>query len=170
MLRRAAVLAIPVLFVAACQTSYEGPGYPAPPPPAPPPPPAVGGIDGQGAFHMSSGARVTCAGYSVALMPDYVRYRRRVVDLYGTTVRSMQPIAEVRARSAKAPPSPDTAPVASATCDAKGAFQVRGLQPGGYFLLARVKVRPAPASGGDYVILQPIDVQPGQIASVSLAP
>ena len=171
MLPRAAVLAIPVLLLAACQSELGAPGYPvAPGPQAPPPPPASGGIDGTGAFHLSSGGRVSCAGYSVALMPDLARYRRRIVELYGTTVRAMEPIGEVRDRSTKAPASPDTAPVASATCDAKGDFQLRGLNPGGYFLLARVKVRPAPAGGGDYVIIEPVDVQPGQIADVSLAP
>jgi hypothetical protein len=174
MLRRAAALAaLPVLLLAACETEMGGPQYPVTPgpPPPPPPPPASGAINGTGAFHLASGARVTCAGFSIALMPDYVRYRRRIVELYGTTVRAMEPISEVRARESKAgQPSEDTAPVASATCDARGDFQVNGITPGGYFLLARVKVRPASASGGDYVILEPIDVRPGEVTDVSLAP
>jgi hypothetical protein len=82
----------------------------------------------------------------------------------------MQPIAEVKARSAKLPPSPDTAPVASTGCDPRGVFTFRGLNPGGYFLLVRVKVKPAPGGAGDYVILQPVDVQPGQNTDIALAP
>jgi hypothetical protein len=169
MLSRAAILALPVLLLAACNTFTGGPAF-HPPPEQPPPPPPVGGIDGEGAFRLADGGRVTCAGFSVALMPDFVRYRRRIVDLYGTTVRVMEPIAEVKARSAKLPPSPDTAPVASTACDTRGDFNFHGLAPGGYFLLARVKVHPSPTGREDYVILQPVDIQPGQTADVSLAP
>jgi hypothetical protein len=172
MSRRAAILAaLPVLMLAACET-FTGPSYrpPSPPLQPPPPPPPPGGIDGHGAFRLRAGARVSCAGFSVALMPDFVRYRRRLEALYGGTQRMMQPIAEVKARSAKLPPSPDTAPVASTACDAKGGFSFHGLNPGGYFLLARVKVRSATAVGGDYVILQPVDVEPGQSTDVTLGP
>ncbi len=122
------------------------------------------------AFRLREGARVTCAGFSVALMPDFVRYRRRLEALYGGTQRMMQPIAHVKARSAQLPPSPDTAPVAATVCDAHGGFSFRGLNPGGYYLLARVKVRSATAAGGDYVILEPVDVEPGQNTDVTLAP
>ena len=113
---------------------------------------------------------MSCAGFSVALMPDFVRYRRRLEALYGGTQRMMQPIAEVKARSAKLPPSPDTAPVAATACDAHGGFSFRGLAPSGYFLLARVKVHSTTAAQGDYVILQPVDVEPGQNTDVTLAP
>jgi hypothetical protein len=172
MSRRAAILAaLPVLLLAACQT-LTGAGFrPPPPPPAPPPPPPPpGGIDGHGAFRLSQGPRVTCAGFSVALMPDFVRYRRRIEALYGATSPVMEPIGEVKARSARLPPSPDTAPVASTTCDVHGAFSFRGLNPGGYFLLARVRVRPPLAGGNDYVIVQPVDIQPDQNTDVTLAP
>jgi len=172
MSRRAAILAaLPVLLLAACQT-FTGPAYQPPPPPLqpPPPPPPPGGINGHGAFRLSEGGRVSCAGFSVALMPDFVRYRRRLDALYGGTQRMMQPIAQVKARSAQLPPSPDTAPVASTACDARGAFSFRGLNPGGYFLLARVKVRSTTATAGDYMILQPVDIEPGQNTDVSLAP
>jgi hypothetical protein len=171
MSRRAAILAVlPVLLLAACETQTGGPGFQPPPLAPPPPPPPPGGIDGHGAFRLSAGARVTCAGYSVALMPDFVRYRRRIEALYGATDRVMEPIDEVKARSAKLPPSPDTAPVASTTCDARGGFSFRGLNPGGYFLLARVRVRPPIAGGNDFVVLQPVDIQPDQNTDVTLAP
>jgi hypothetical protein len=171
MSRRAAILAVlPVLLLAACET-FTGPAYQPPPPlQPPPPPPPPGGIDGHGAFRLSGGGRLSCAGFSVALMPDFVRYRRRLEALYGGTQRMMQPIAQVKARSAQLPPSPDTAPVASTACDAKGTFSFRGLNPGAYFLLARVKVRSATPTAGDYVILEPVDIEPGQNTDVSLAP
>jgi hypothetical protein len=171
MSRRAAILAVlPLLLLAACETQIGGPGFQPPPLAPPPPPPPPGGIDGHGAFRLSEGRRLSCAGFSVALMPDFVRYRRRLEALYGGTQRMMQPIAQVKARSAQLPPSPDTAPVASTACDAKGAFSFRGLNPGAYFLLARVKVRSATPTAGDYVILEPVDIEPGQNTDVSLAP
>ncbi|HLI65656.1 MAG TPA: hypothetical protein VKU90_04760 [Caulobacteraceae bacterium] len=168
MLRRAAPPLFATLLLAACTTGAEAP-YP-PPPPNPPPPPATGAIEGHGAFRLTSGARVSCAGFSVALMPDLPRYRRRIQALYGSTARIELPVSEVRARSAQLPAAPDTAPIASASCDPRGEFGFPNLIGGGYFLIAHVKVRPAAPGRDDYVILAPVDVIPGQAADVSLAP
>ena len=169
MLRRATALVLPALLLAACGTTMHGPAYPPPPVPLPPPPPP-GAVEGHGAFHTASGARVTCAGFSVALMPDAARYRRRVLELYNTTDRAMEPVADVKARSAKLPPSPDTAPIASASCDAHGEFAFANVVPEAYFLIAHVKVRPAAAGRDDFVVLRWINVPPGASADVSLAP
>lgn len=170
MTSRAAALVLPALLLAACNTG-GGPGYP--PPPAhetPPPPPPPGGIQGHGAYRLSSGARVSCAGYSVALMPDVGRYRRRMDVLYGVGERVMQPVSDVKARSAKLPPSPDTAPIASASCDARGEFAFADLAPGGFILIAHVRIKPAAAGHDDFAILQHVTVRPGQVETVSLAP
>jgi hypothetical protein len=167
MLRRAAVLVFPALMLAACGTTMQMPGY-RPPPEAPPPPP--GAIQGHGAFRLSSGLRATCAGFSVALMPDLPRYEHRIQALYGSTGRVMEPVSEVKARSAKLPPSPETAPIASASCDAHGEFSFASLAPGTAFLIAHVKIHPAENGRDDYVILQPVSVRSGQAVDVSLAP
>jgi hypothetical protein len=171
MSRRAVLIVLPALALAACGT-FEGRGpYPPPPPreAPPPPPPPPGAIQGHGAFRLAGG-RATCAGFSVALMPDAPRYRRRVEALYGATGRMMLPVSEVKARSARLPASPDTAPIASASCDAHGEFAFANLVADRYFLIMRVKVKPAAAGHDDYVLLQPVSVQPGQIAVVTLAP
>ncbi len=169
MSRRAALIVLSALILAACGT-MRGPSYPAPPPIAePPPPPAPGAIEGHGAFRLADG-RASCAGFSVALMPDRPRYRARFQALYGSAGRVMEPVAEVKARSARLPASPDTAPIASASCDARGEFAFPSVVSDRYFLIMHVKVRPAQIGHDDYVLLQPVNVQPGQTTVVTLAP
>ncbi len=171
--RRAVLVVLSALTLAACSTMGSGPGYypppPAPPMAPPPPPPPPGAIEGHGAFRLAGG-RASCAGFSVALMPDTPRYHRRVEALYGSVGRAMEPVSEVKARSARLPASPDTAPIASASCDAHGAFTFPNLVSDRYFLIAHVKVRPAQVGHDDYVVLQPVGVEPGQTTVVSLAP
>jgi len=169
MSRRVVLIVLSALALAGC-ASERGPSYPAPPPIAePPPPPAPGAIEGHGAFRLADG-RASCAGFSVALMPDRPRYRARFQALYGSTGRVMEPVAEVKARSARLPPSPDTAPIASASCDARGEFAFPSVVSDRYFLIMHVKVKPAQIGHDDYVLLQPVGVQPGQTTVVTLAP
>ena len=169
MSRRAALIALSALSLAAC-ASQRGPNYPAAPPIGEPsPPPAPGAIEGHGAFRLADG-HATCAGFSVALMPDRPRYRARFQALYGSVGRVMEPVAEVKARSARLPPSPDTAPIASASCDVRGEFAFPSVVSDRYFLIMHVKVRPAQIGHDDYVLLQPVNVQSGQTTVVTLAP
>jgi hypothetical protein len=169
MSRRAALIVLSALTLAACGT-VGGPAYAPPPlPAAPPPPPAPGAIEGHGAFRLADG-RASCAGFSVALMPDRPRYRARFQALYGSTGRVMEPVAEVKARSARLPASPDTAPIASASCDARGEFAFPSVVSDRYFLIMHVKVKPAQIGHDDYVLLQPVNVIPGQTTVVTLAP
>ncbi|HEX4196126.1 MAG TPA: hypothetical protein VHZ26_01660 [Caulobacteraceae bacterium] len=173
MSRRAALVAptlvLAALVLAACETSRVG--YAPPPayiPPPPPPPP--GAINGHGAFHLAGGHAASCAGFSVGLFPDTPRYHRRIEALYGATAYVMEPVAEVKARSAKLPASPDTGPIASASCDARGEFAFPNVVSDRYFLIARVKARSAAPGHEDYVVLRPVGVRPGETAVVSLAP
>ncbi len=166
--RRVAFIALSALTLAACGTtgpSFVPPELAAPPPPPPPP----GAIEGHGAFRLADG-RATCAGFSVALMPDRPRYRARFQALYGSTERTMEPVSEVKARSAKLPASPDTAPIASASCDARGEFGFPSVVSDRYFLIMHVKLKPASVGHDDYVLLQPVTVTPGQTTVVTLAP
>ncbi|HZC17889.1 MAG TPA: hypothetical protein VE309_14115 [Caulobacteraceae bacterium] len=171
MLRRAAVIAptpvLATLVLAACGTTVGGF---APPPQFVQPPPPPGAIAGHGAFRLASGHVASCAGFSVALVPDAPRYHRRVEALYGSTTRVMEPVSEVKARSAKLPASPDTAPIASASCDIHGEFTFPNLVGDHYFLIAHVKVKPAATGHDDYVVLQPVAAPPGETTVVSLAP
>jgi alkanesulfonate monooxygenase SsuD/methylene tetrahydromethanopterin reductase-like flavin-dependent oxidoreductase (luciferase family) len=168
--RRTVLIALAALALAACGAMNAGPRYLPPPPPVqPPPPPPPGAIQGHGAFRLAGG-RATCAGFSVALMPDLPRYRSRVQALYGSTGRVMETVSEVKARSAKLAASPDTAPIASASCDARGEFTFTNVVSDHYFLIMHVKIRPAQGGHDDYVLLQPVGVQPGQTTVVTLAP
>jgi hypothetical protein len=166
---RAPLIVLSALALAACATSYGGPSYAPSPTPAPPPPPPPGAIEGHGAFRLAGG-RASCAGFSVALMPDLPRYRHRVQALYGSTERVMEPVSQVKARSAKLAASPETAPVASASCDTRGEFAFPNLVADRYFLIMHVTVRPASAGHDDYVLLQPVNVRPGEATVVTLAP
>lgn len=169
MLRLAGVSLI-ALALAACSTqSLQAPVY-APPPVATPPAPAS--IVGHGAYRRETGSRVTCAGFSVALMPDSPRSTRRIEALYGPpSGRIMEPSAEVKARAAKLGPSPDNVePIATSACDAHGAFGFPGVPPGGYFLIAHVKQKPAQGGVDDYVILERVYLEPGEAADISLSP
>jgi hypothetical protein len=131
-------------------------------------PPAPASIVGQGAYRREGGAWVSCAGYSVALMPDSPGFVHRVEQLYGTpSARLMASVAEVKARSARLPPSPE--PAATSTCDAEGQFRFSGVPAGGYFLIARVK-KSTGARAEDYVILERLMLDAGATANVSLAP
>ena len=172
MLRRAAITAPTLVLVtqvlAACGTT--GSGYAPPHLVQPPPPPPPGAIAGHGAFRLASGHVASCAGFSVALVPDAPRYHRRVEALYGATTRVMEPVSEVKARSAKLEASPDTAPIASASCDLHGEFAFPNLVGDHYFLIAHVKIKPAAVGHDDYVVLQPVAVPPGETTVVSLAP
>jgi hypothetical protein len=167
MISRAIRLLAPVVLLAACTTNEVAPVYTPPTPVAPPPP---GAIAGHSAFRLASGQRVSCAGYSVALMPDLPRYRRRIQALYGADTRAMASVPDVKARSAKLPPSPDTAPIASAACDTHGEFSFQGLRAGTYFLIAHVKVKPADAAHNDYVMLQALAVEAGTTTDIVLGP
>ncbi len=69
-----------------------------------------------------------------------------------------------------APASPDTAPIAAASCDARGEFAFPSVVSDRYFLIMHVKVKPAQIGHDDYVLLQPVNVQPGQTTVVTLAP
>jgi hypothetical protein len=168
MLRRAAALALPALMLAACGTTLQSPFSPPTPPVRQAPPP--GALRGHGAFRLASGARVSCAGLSVALTPDQPRYRRRVQALYDTTDQAMEPVGDVKARSARLPPSPDTAPIASAACDAHGEFSFPALAADDYFVIAHVKVRPPENGNSDYVIMKRVAILPSEATDVSLAP
>lgn len=167
---RLAGVSLVVLALAACSTrTLETPPYSSP---AMIEPPQPASIVGQGAYRRETGGHVTCAGYSVALIPDSPRYAHRLEALYGPpAARLMEPAAEVKARSAKLPASPDTVePFATSTCDANGAFGFPNVPAGGYFLIAHVKQKPATNHVEDYVILERVSLQPGQAADISLAP
>jgi hypothetical protein len=167
--RLAGVLLV-VLALAACSTqSLQTPAYA---PPAVVAPPAPASIVGHGAFRRESGGHVTCAGFSVALVADSPSSTRRIEALYGPpAARLMEPVAEVKARSAKLPPSTDAIePAATSTCDVHGAFGFPSVPSGGYFLIAHVKQKPAQSGVEDYVILERVFLEPGEAADISLAP
>jgi hypothetical protein len=157
------------LLLAACQTTkhYEQP-LPVPPPPPPPPvnefawsvKPGRNAIDGL-AVWTRDGKRFSCAGQSVALMPETPYTRNRMVELYGSDEQAIRTVAEVRAHAT--PQTRDIkAYVRPAQCDNLGAFSYQGLPDGAWFVI----VRASSASGDEVVALRRVRVSGGATSAV----
>jgi isoaspartyl peptidase/L-asparaginase-like protein (Ntn-hydrolase superfamily) len=162
-MKRTLILAAAALALAGCSTtSAVGPSIP--------PPAAVGAasIVGMGAYVTSAGRDVSCAGQSVALLADTVKMQSRMLALYGSSSRAILPVETVKAKSAGLEPS--APPVNSAACNDRGEFVFADVQPGLYYLIARVKRLPASSAADELVIMQRVSVQPGETRHVRLAP
>jgi hypothetical protein len=170
---RTAAFVVLTLALAACATEAPPPPV-APPsvhgPPPPPPPPPSATITGRGDYHTRSGAHGSCAGLSIALMHDTPSFRQRIAALYGSTEYARLLVSTVKARSAKLGPSSENPLAASVSCDTSGAFTFRGVSPGAYFIIARVKVTTAQGALEDLVVLRHVDLADGETREVSLAP
>jgi len=131
MMRKFGVLSVGLLL-AGCATES------AAPPPAPPPPPAAtASIVGTAQFHTPEGRSYSCAGVSVALVVETPRTRQRMTTLYGSPEHALAPVADVRARSAAL--GAGDPPLSSAQCDAHGVFAFPSVDPGAYYLIARLR-------------------------------
>ena len=103
MMRKIAIFGM-ALSLAACAT----PQPPPPPPLASPPPPPISttaSINGAALYHSRAGRTMSCAGFSVALIAETTRMRERMTTLYGSAEHAVQPVAEVKSRSAGLAPS-----------------------------------------------------------------
>ncbi len=167
---RAGYACLIALLLAGCET--VGPHAPsvAPPPPPPPAPMELGSITGFGAFHTASGAHASCAGQSVALMVETPSSRARMVALYGASNHAMEPISVVKSRSAKLGPANDNSLVNSTQCATDGRFDFSGLRPGGYFLIARVRLEPPHNGQDEYVVMYEVQLRVGETQQVRLTP
>lgn len=168
---RFSVLLTAGFLLAGCQT---GPGEPwGPVPPPPPAPPrnefewsAANGpnlIQGEAVWRRA-GRTFSCAGQSVGLTPETPYTRQRMVELYGSDESAVRTVAEVRARSAKAPTRDYRAYVRSTECDSRGRFAFRGLPDGGWFVI----VRAASPAGGSEVALRRARVAGGETRTVRI--
>jgi hypothetical protein len=169
---RLSVLVGAGLLLAGCQTGPGAPPGPLPPPPPPPPRnefewSAANGanvIQGEGVWR-SEGHTFSCAGQSVGLTPETPYTRQRMVELYGSADAAIRSVAEVRARSAKAPTRDYRAYVRSTECDSRGRFVFRGLPDGGWFVI----VRAAAKSGAAEVGLRRAHAAGGETRTVRIA-
>jgi hypothetical protein len=159
------------LLLAGCQTGPGGLSGPLPPPPPPPPHnefewSAANGanvIQGDGIWRRD-GHTFSCAGASVGLTPETPYTRQRMIELYGSDEAAIRGVAEVRARSAKAPTRDYRAYVRSTECDSRGRFVFRGLPDGGWFVI----VRAASRSGVTEVGLRRMHVADGETRTVRI--
>ena len=150
----------------------------APPPPPPPPTPAeeFAWSTARGnnsltialAYQPAAGQLWGCAGLAEALMPETSYSRGRMMTLYGSAERSIQPVAQVRARSAANPDTESGRFVKTATCDALDTFTFPGLADGAYFVIAQVKQTRPPGVGATMVIMQRVEVGGGRAVRMTL--
>lgn len=137
-------------------------------PPPPPPPPEFGSITGEGAFRTPAGGHGSCAGSSVALVADTPQSQARMWALYGSVEHAVEPVAVAKARAIKLGPPPSGLENTSTQCDAGAHFGFSDLQAGGYFVIARVHVRPAENGQEDMVILQHVTLRTGEARELRL--
>lgn len=160
-------------LVTACETAPKPPPpravVAAPTPPPPPTPaeefawstqPGPNTLIARVAYQPVVGEVWSCAGLAVALMPETSYSRSRMQALYGSAQGSIQPVAQVRARSAANPGADYSQFVKSANCDAADTFTVANLPDGNYFAIVRVR-QTRPAAPNEIVIMQRIGVRGG---------
>ncbi|HEX8231805.1 MAG TPA: hypothetical protein VF559_00465 [Caulobacteraceae bacterium] len=156
--------------LSACST--YGPPYGPPPQVVPPPEtpfraedftwsqaPGAAGVRGAVAFQAAAGP-YTCAGASVALIPDTAYSRGRIIRLYGVADRAAVPVSVVRARQEGRAGEAYAAFVRTARCGAEGSFSFERLPPGSWFLVASAK--PLAGKGDTMVLLRRVRTRPGQ--------
>jgi hypothetical protein len=130
--------------------------------------PAV--IIGHGTYHIPGGAHGSCIGQSVALMRDTPAFRHRIVTLYGSSEHALQSVKEVQSRSAKLGEAEENPLVQSVQCGSSAAFVFTGLQPGSYFIIARVRHAEPKAAAEDYVVMDRVYLNEGETRGINLTP
>jgi hypothetical protein len=97
-----------------------------------------------GALALKGGTvHYTCAGATVVLTPETPWSRKRMMVLYKSDQRSALPTADVRSRTAQAPPGNSDPFVKRATCDASDHVSFTGLPDGSWYVVTLAK----PAEG-----------------------
>jgi hypothetical protein len=176
-----AVLASLAVLAAGCaQLQPEPLATPAPPPRPTAPQPVsefawsaargANAIHGVVAYTDRTGRKWACAGQSVALMPRTPSTEARMRALYGSDDRALEPVSDVRAHSsAVRGPDPAGPYVRTTTCDFDSRFAFDGLPDGGYFVIARVHLKGAPAEAdGGLAVMQKVALTGGVARQLEL--
>lgn len=161
--------------LAGCAT--ETPRYPiAPPPPRPAPPPALppapvlgpATVIGRMGPAGRPGASWSCEGQSAVLLPATAATIARMQGLYGSTISAVLPVETVRRHAAtiadKTAPEP---PSASGACTDSAGFTLSGVRPGGYFVVARARLRDGSATDS-YALMRRVNVRAAETVVVTL--
>ena len=108
-----------------------------------------------------AGAPWTCAGTTVGLTPDTPYSRQRISVLYGSTLRALLPVREVRSRTVAEAGADYSRFVRRAPCDAQGRFAFRGLPDGAWFVIANVRPASGAAAEDALVLMQRVEARNG---------
>lgn len=130
-------------------------------------------LRGSARMHEPGGEWRTCAGASVAVLPDSAYTRARLIGLYGSEAggrNDMSPGAMRRVDDA----DPRFAKVARlSTCDIRGAFHFSGLADGTWYVTTSIVWRTRgndPASQTGAALMQRVTLDGGRTVSVTLSP
>jgi hypothetical protein len=130
-------------------------------------------LRGRAVMRPPGGEMRTCAGASVAAVPDSAYARQRMNSLYGSVERGMNDLSYGAARTIE-PADPGFAKAARvSTCDIHGGFAFRGLADGTWYVTTSVVWRTKgndPKSQAGAALMQRVTLQGGQTVSVMLAP
>lgn len=176
---RIPALAALALTVSACAPSLGPPPPGYPPPPRPPGAPrfdpdafawskAAGRNSIVGKLTYKQGqTRFSCAGAGVVLTPETPWSRRRMAVLYGPGERAALPAAEVRARTASAPPGDPGPFVKRTTCDANSGYSFFGLPDGAWYVIALARPVGHPKAEG-LALMRRVVTKGGRITTADL--
>jgi hypothetical protein len=115
-----------------------------------------------GALVPHAGAvRYTCAGSTVVLTPETPWSRKRMMVLYKSDQRSALPTADVRSRTAEAPPGDSDPYVKRAVCDATDHVSFTGLPDGAWYVVTLAKPVP-PQTGGSLAMMRRVTTHGGR--------
>jgi len=109
-------------------------------------------------FHTGA-TRYTCAGTTVVLTPETPWSRKRMMVLYKSDQRSALPTAEVRSRTAQAPPGDSDPYVRRAVCDSSDHASFSGLPDGAWYAVALAK--PVGGQGGSFAMMRRVVTRGG---------
>ncbi len=164
------------LILAACGESPLGPAAPSAPEPMASGPvvfsahdfawsssPGGGAIEGALTYRAASG-RFSCRGGDVILTPETAWTRRRMIILYGSSIRAAQPLEIVRARTPSAPSGDYASYVRKTTCDDQNRFSFKGLPDGAWFVITLAR----PENGGEAVAVMRRVETHGAVAALNL--
>ncbi|MGI8839615.1 MAG: hypothetical protein ACR2F8_02330 [Caulobacteraceae bacterium] len=173
-MKRLALIALSATVLAACAEQPMGPAGPPPPPPGLYVPgsgavfhardfawsaePGDGSILGALAYR-PGGARYTCEGGDVILIPETAWTRRRMVILYGSPIAAAVPLEIVRARTPSAPAGDYASYAKKTTCDGANRFSFDGLADGGWFVITLAK--PMDGPGEPIAVMRRVETRGG---------
>jgi len=131
-------------------------------------------IEGNALIRLRDGGVVTCAGYTVSLVPVTAYASERMRHIYGSTTRGFRDLT-LNPNIEFLPDTPEYRQFAKeVTCDAQGDFVFRNISDGAFYVVTRITwevpvSRNVSSWYGGY-LMQRVTVRGGETKEIVLAP